>query len=162
MDAIKKEVVSQAAKLVVGGGFGLIVVAGLGWWLYLQPFIVKLAGGVPKGAVIAFASENCPDETWSIYEKAYGKFIRGIDLDGDTDPDGLRAAGEIQGYATIKHNHHLNLANNGNPDGNGGTDANPNYIKDQARGNRVSYGTSYFGESEVRPVNVSLLYCIKN
>ena len=46
---------------------------------------------IPKGAVVPFAADKCPDPYWEEYPRAYGRFIRGIDKrEQPVDPDGLR------------------------------------------------------------------------
>jgi hypothetical protein len=49
----------------------------------------------PAGAVIAFNRSNCP-AGWSEYAPARGRFIRGIDKSGQTDPSGTRNPGNTQ------------------------------------------------------------------
>ncbi len=58
----------------------------MGWGFYLKPKLPSLFGGVPKGAVIAFADaptgdlrRNCMDfgEDWVNFPASEGKFILG-------------------------------------------------------------------------------------
>ena len=53
-DEIHKEATVQAAKGLIAGAVILMVISASGWWLYLEPKIIKLAGGVPSGAIAAF------------------------------------------------------------------------------------------------------------
>lgn len=111
----------------------------------------------PPGSVIAFnSSDKCP-EGWKHYEPAYGRFVRGIDLGGNADPNGKRAAGTLQDdtFASHRHSRPKDVFNNERPylDGGGGI----GYGEDN--GNPPS--TGYTGDTETRPKNVALLYCIK-
>ena len=68
-DDFKRELRSQANKKAAGWAIssvlGLVVIAAMGWWLYLEPkirlYITSAAGGIPDGAVVAFAGQ-CPEE----------------------------------------------------------------------------------------------------
>lgn len=76
-DEIHKEARSQAAKGVVAAVIALLVFAASGWWLYLKPKIVELAGGVPPDTVAAFDTANgCPNG-WEEFEKAAGRVLVG-------------------------------------------------------------------------------------
>lgn len=80
---IRAEITSQLAKWVVGIIAALIVAAALGWWFYLYPIIVKLIGGVPSNAVVAFdtAAGKCP-EGWEVLPDAVGRVIVGAASQG--------------------------------------------------------------------------------
>ncbi len=74
---IHKEARSQAAKGIVAAVIALIIFAGSGWWLYMKPKIVELAGGVPPNTVAAFDTANgCPNG-WKEFEKVAGRVIVG-------------------------------------------------------------------------------------
>jgi hypothetical protein len=128
----------------------------------------------PRGSVLAFALAACPDE-WSKYEPAIGRFIRGI------DPDGNRRLGSLEDDAFQGHTfgdgdkllrysqtHTTNDPTNGysqmqstgifGPNG-----ANP------AFGNTIDAPIVSNGKDgpprvadETRPKNVGLLYCKKD
>ena len=74
---VKKEVSQQAAKWVVTGVVAALVIAATGWWLYLQPKLVEIAGGVPSGVIAAFdGPDGCP-AGWSVFEAAAGRMVVG-------------------------------------------------------------------------------------
>ena len=56
---------------------------------------VNLGGGIPNGAIAAFATSSCPSG-WAEYTAARGRFLRGIDPTGTLDPDGVRTPGSTQ------------------------------------------------------------------
>lgn len=120
-------------------------------------------------AVIAFNRESCPDG-WSDFVPAYGRFIRGIDKSGEQiDPEGRRKHGNFQEDALGQHHHHYGYpahlpsiygleesAPSPNNTRYGFSDSGgPVGAKQAAKTNTV-------GTSESRPVNVALLYCVKN
>jgi len=75
--AIKKEAVGYIAKIVIATIAGIIVIAGLGLWLYVKTLLPTVAGGVPAGAVMPFdLSEGCP-AGWSYFGPAIGRTIIG-------------------------------------------------------------------------------------
>lgn len=110
---------------------------------------------IPNGAVVAFDLSECP-HGWKEYRKLYGRFIRGIDKSGEKrDPDGERDLGSYQPDAFASHSHTLprqvwSFS---------GTGSNP--IPADGKGGAGVTGTNAVGESETRPKNISLLYCIK-
>lgn len=113
-----------------------------------------------KDSVVAFNSTSCP-EGWKEYKPAYGRFIRGIDRIGSTDPDGLRRQGSLQSDAIQTHIHgtKLNGRNDWPTSGSMGT-----RVPASAEGNLNRKTTSPEGArlaDETRPKNVALLYCIK-
>lgn len=80
-DAIRKEAVSQVSKWVLVGFVVLFGIAASGWWFYLQQkldeYIAVKAGGLPVGAVVAFAlDDGCPSG-WAPYQNALGSTIVG-------------------------------------------------------------------------------------
>jgi hypothetical protein len=72
--------------------------------------ITKALSKLMPGSVVAFTTKSCPDG-WREYDRAYGRFIRGIDKSGEKiDPDGIRDPGNLQNDAIKEHAH--NLTNN--------------------------------------------------
>ncbi len=116
--------------------------------------VARLA--IPSSAILSFAlSDKCPDG-WKEYEPAYGRFIRGIDLGTEnTDPEGKRSAGSIQGDSIIAHAHSFSYRAFGHDLNDGGL---PNKSEDND-GRPISSTTSDFGAAETRPKNVALLFC---
>ena len=115
---------------------------------------------VPKGAVMAFALDDCPDK-WSIYPEARGVFIRGIDPTGGTekDPDGKRNHGHYQSDSFMEHAHSLKDSGKGHWEAS--RDENKQRVGDwEKHSNPVTSSKS--GGKETRPKNVALLYCIKD
>lgn len=121
------------------------------------------ASEMPKGAVVAFNLEECPPQ-WRPYVKAYGRFIRGIDLTKTTpDQPGYRTLGSPQEDAMQGHSHSTNAEN---------LSGNGNIQQGAAIGRRAAARVGDPIEdgknngvprvaSETRPVNVALLYCEK-
>ncbi len=102
-----------------------------------------------KYSVVAFNSKKCP-KGWEEYQKAYGRFIRGIDRLGSLDPG--REIGSEQDDSFKSHVHsteagEVTLGGNGTRTG-----------RPQQSGNLE---TGSKGGSETRPKNVALLYCEK-
>jgi hypothetical protein len=120
------------------------------------------ASEMPKGAVVAFNLEECPPQ-WKPYVKAYGRFIRGIDLTKTTpDQPGYRTLGSPQDDAMQGHTHSTNAEN---LSGNGNIQPGKAIGKRAAAsvGNPIDDGKNGTPRvaSETRPVNVALLYCEK-
>jgi hypothetical protein len=121
---------------------------------------------MPIGTVVAFSTNECPDG-WSNYAPAYGRFIRGIDKEGRTDPAGIRLPETLQSDSLKGHSHDgvitTSIGNSGQEnqsfidvgDGNIGKST------FNATGNNTKSSTKSFGDSETRPKNVALLYCEK-
>jgi hypothetical protein len=115
---------------------------------------------IPKGAVLAFNSDNCPSDGWSEYKLAYGRFIRGIDKSGKkVDTDGLRVAGSTQEQLLQNHAHPFTRYASRSPNrvGNGGDDR----FNAPRTNASETVNTSMYGGSETRPKNIALLFCIK-
>lgn len=115
-----------------------------------------LQNAMPAGAVIAFDLESCPP-SWKEYERAYGRFVRGIDksIDEKMDPDGTRKPGQLQSDEFRSHSHTVtNTASGEWPHGDDGPGS-------HLGGLRPSVGSGSAGGSETRPKNVALLYCRK-
>jgi hypothetical protein len=91
------------------------------------------------------------------YAPAQGRFIRGIDPNGKIDPDGKRALESIQEDAFKSHTHNYQewrwQVNTGNGPYKDGLTANV--------GNKPAVATSSTGDTETRPKNVALLYCMR-
>lgn len=130
--------------------------------------------GVPTGTIAAFAAASCPSG-WSEYTPARGRFLRGIDiLAAGIDPDGTRAAGNIQGDSFQGHWHqaYVDLTNReGQNSGNtyfawrgdsGGfnTQANDNGGDSMTR-QAISDGNNGTPRisTETRPKNVAVIFC---
>jgi len=108
------------------------------------------------GAVIAFSSNSCP-KSWAIYQPAQGRFIRGIDMAGKIDPDGVRLASSLQPDSVGNHIHTL-------PNNNifsGGANNGPHSPWVGGNGVGKTGGIAEGDSKETRPKNVALLYCIK-
>lgn len=108
-----------------------------------------------RGAVISFNSLACPPG-WSSYVPAQGRFIRGIDPNGDRsiDPDGARAPGNIQVDALKSHTHtHIQMMADNSVDGVDST----GFPSGEHHNEQRSTGAT--GDAETRPKNVALLYC---
>ena len=122
----------------------------------LKSEISKLRNFLNNG-VVAFKLDRCP-RGWSDYAPAYGRFIRGIDNSSSgTDPAGRRNPGDLQSDAFGFHSHKqifesLNV----------GRKAGDRYIPFVDRGAAKGKETTAAGDSETRPKNVALLYCIRN
>ncbi len=107
--------------------------------------------GYVKGAVVSFEDDKCPTG-WMPYEKSYGRFIRGLDLSGNVDPDGTREPGMPQ-EDMFKSHKHSTIAGQITLGANSGGTGRP-----QQSG---TFETGPKGGSETRPKNIALLYCIK-
>jgi hypothetical protein len=123
---------------------------------------------MPPGAVVAFNREECPPG-WEIYLPARGRFIRGIDPEGERDPDGVRELGSYQADAFQAHRHGVDeggipgLFDSRQGTGPQARAADPAYEDrrthlvleptDSPDGGQVRTST------ETRPDNVALLYC---
>lgn len=125
----------------------------------------------PEEVVIAVNQDSCP-EGWTFYEKAYGRFIRGIDrTNAKVDPDGLRTAGSFQSDAFQSHRH--NMEHGGAPGMRNSSQGNgeSKRASDPSYKNRKVFkilGPSTDGDNgsprlsnETRPKNVALLFCEK-
>ena len=108
---------------------------------------------IPRKAVIAFDSKECPSEGWEEYKLAYGRFVRGIDRsDPKVDPDGERSPGSLQEDMFKKHIHEFNAARSYNGE---------NGRRSRAKHSGRDDTTESTGGAETRPKNVALLYCVK-
>lgn len=133
-----------------------------------------LEESLKKGAVIAYDLKKCPTG-WEDYKPAYGRFIRGIDIDGKTDPKGKRPAGDLQQDSLQGHFHNVDQggasALHGSGEGDGGKNRAAkihSHAKTDMRKMRRVINPITDGKSgapridkETRPVNVALLYCIE-
>ena len=120
---------------------------------------------VPRDAVVAFELRECP-AGWEEYERAYGRFIRGIDrspINERIDPDGERIAGTLQDDNVGEHVHIYQ---------GGGAGRAPTADNDCCDIRETWSGGDWRQQNrretiqnptgETRPNNVALLYCIKN
>lgn len=113
---------------------------------------------IPSGAVLAFELEDCPEPEWKEYEKAYGRFIRGIDKKGSgIDPEGRRVLGSPQNHALAAHSH--TRPNDVYDVGSFSDDSGVSYGRHFGFGFKNPPRTGIEGGEETRPVNVALLYC---
>jgi hypothetical protein len=108
--------------------------------------------GRVAGEVSAFNLASCPDG-WSEFTAARGRFLRGIDSTGTVDPDGVRAAGSTQAATSIARGRGGGAIGFKNIDGSDGTRS--GYILDGS----TSFVEDYY---KVRPVNVAVLFCVKD
>ena len=84
-DEIRRAVLTETTRSIVRwfilASGGLIILALMGWWLYLKPYIIDEFGGVPRGAVLAFDradlnQDKCP-QGWSPFKEGRGRTIVG-------------------------------------------------------------------------------------
>lgn len=91
--SVKKEITQQAAKWLVATVIGAIALAASGWWLYLKPKLVEVAGGVPSGLVAAFdLPKDCPTG-WNPFDEAAGRTIIGVGKGRDLNERRYREEG---------------------------------------------------------------------
>ena len=108
-----------------------------------------------RGAVVAFNASMCP-AGWEPYAPAQGRFIRGINQNGDRsiDPDGVRAPGSVQADELKSHTHtHIQMVYDNNVDGVDST------VTHSGEHHNEQRDTGATGGGETRPKNVALLYC---
>ena len=130
-DDIRKEIAAEfqrefrsqankkAAGWAIGAITGIVAIAAMGWWLYFEPkirlYIASAAGGIPDGAVVAFAGKCPEDRGWIRYREASARVIIGAaskeELDmgpanlrnGDNgQPLTARAFGEARGTEMVQ------------------------------------------------------------
>lgn len=112
-------------------------------------------GGVPTGAVMAFALTTCP-AGWSEYTPARGRFLRGIDNGAGNDPSGTRTVGNVQADALKSHTHAVYTDNSTlYVVGTGGKRA-------ASEGDALPDESGSAGGAETRPKNVAVLFCRKS
>lgn len=124
---------------------------------------------LPQNAILAVSSnEKCP-ERWKPYDKAYGRFLRGIDLSGSkVDADGKREAGTLQGDAFQGHKHRSDgnwfmTDDNAPPNGRvtpGGAVGSRHFGYVGLIASDPAFGEARVA-SETRPKNVAVLYCAR-
>lgn len=142
---------------VTAGVIGALLTSGIFSilnWGWIQFRII----GIPSGAIVAFNEDDCPVDGWSEYKPAYGRFLRGIDKDAKTDPDGTRHAGAPQDDQFKAHEHAYIDSRAELPAGihAGEVRSNPGHNIDREG------MTAAVGGEETRPKNVAVLYCVKN
>lgn len=117
---------------------------------------ISSINSVPAWAVMAFNLSNCPT-WWAEYIPAQGKFIRWIDKTGtNIDPDGQRNLWNIQNATSI----HNEVVQTVHP-----VISNWDWLWPAVNVSRWPWQASSTVSSpstKVRPINVALLYCIKN
>jgi hypothetical protein len=83
--AIRSEIFGYVSKAAIGGVALIVAALGTIIWGYIEWRIPQIAGGVPKGAVMAFDQKNCP-AGWEHFEGGDMRAIVGAVSDaGDTD-----------------------------------------------------------------------------
>ena len=143
-------------------GVIVAILGAIGGWLWSNATHVIDYSLLKKGMVIPYAAASCP-EPWKPYEPAYGRFVRGIDPEGKTDPDGKRPFGSQQADGLAAHTHQVGL-NGGDSTSmvaGGATQRLANFHDDGFGGGPPKQTERNIGGlSETRPKNVALLYCI--
>lgn len=131
----------------------------------------------PKDAIVAFEASTCP-EGWSEYERAYGRFLRGIDKsDNPIDPSGLRSPGSVQESGTSLPNNPWTIGSSGGHKHRVLTETDAGRSDGGVRNTMASFrvkGPSVMtdeaglhthsiagGDPETRPANIAVLYCKK-
>jgi len=83
--AIRSEIFGYISKAAIGGVVLILAALGTIIWGYVEWRIPQIAGGVPKGAVLAFDQRNCP-AGWEHFEGGDMRAIVGaVSNTGDTD-----------------------------------------------------------------------------
>lgn len=106
-----------------------------------------------KGSVVAFEASSCPIG-YQPYEKAFGRFVRGLDLRGEIDPD--RNVGDTQEDELAAHTH---IEERLRPAALRASAAGNDKFNAYERRAAQNVPTGSTGGSETRPKNVALLYC---
>ena len=152
---MSKQIIIGAAGAIVA----TLVIVGLS--RFTDWFTSILRPDIPARAVVSFNLEECPEQ-WQVYERAYGRFVRGIDPreEKNIDPDGARSPGEHQEDAIQEHHHTRRYHESGKRAGG----EHPDFEYQTPKGNKV-FATTQITDArvseETRPKNVSLLYCEK-
>ena len=117
-----------------------------------------VSDNTPAGAVMAFALATCPNG-WTDYTPAQGRFLRGIDkISGiPIDPSGTRTPGHIQNQGTAVNGLGLNFGSIMTYSNNNGWGYGVNNVSFYDHPTKI-----VSSDPETRPVNVAVLYCIKN
>ncbi len=154
---MRKEIWGQVIVGVI-----VAILGAIGGWVWSNATHVIDYSLLRKGMVIPFAAAKCP-EPWKAYAPAYGRFVRGIDPEGKTDPDGTRPFGSQQPDGLAAHTHQVGL-NGGDSTSmvpGGATRRLANFVDDAFGGGSPKQTSPNIGGlSETRPKNVALLYCI--
>jgi hypothetical protein len=74
--AIRGEMAGYIVKAAVISATAVLGTLGAALWTYFEWRLPQIAGGVPKGAVLAFADERCP-EGWENFERGKMRAIIG-------------------------------------------------------------------------------------
>ena len=162
--SVKKEVAQQAAKWLVAAVIAAFTIAATGWWLYLKPKLVEIAGGVPTGAVAAFdAPKECP-EGWLPFDEAAGRTIIGVGKGRETSERRYREEGGKEAHAlTVEelpaHTHEvIQMIGDNNVDGVDSTVTHSGEHHNEPRRSGPAGG----GQSHsIMPPFIALKYCKK-
>ena len=117
--AIRSQMAGYFRKAVfIMGPVILAALGGLGamCWAYIEWRLPQMAGGVPKGAIVAFAQAGCPaKEGWTDFVRARSRIVVGSIPDtenpNDTYPRRLQLleqSGELAEYVFVKATPHEN------------------------------------------------------
>jgi len=74
---VRGEVIDQVVKWLVGAVASLIVLAVVGWWAILLPYLKDVLGAVPTGSVIAVDFDRCPNGSWEHFTPGNGRVLVG-------------------------------------------------------------------------------------
>lgn len=112
-EEIRKQAREQAAKWTIVTVGALVSVALAGWWFALKPSIVQELGGVPSGAIVAFAdarysdynkgdpvTEGCPTG-WIRFKEGEGRFVIGANTRSQNDGSGSYWVSRQAGKPTV-------------------------------------------------------------
>jgi hypothetical protein len=77
--AVRNEAIGYIAKAVIATAVGVVCLAGLGLWIYVNTLLPEIAGGVPSGAVFAFDRQppNACPLGWTQFKEATSRVIVG-------------------------------------------------------------------------------------
>ena len=140
----RKQITKSLARWVFAVIAALAIMALMGWWLYLKPYMITEFGGVPRGGVLAFdrddlTQEKCPPG-WSPFVLGRGRVLIGA---GDPSK-GDKGVGSDDKPLTIR-----NLRDSGGAEMHkleeGEIPAHKHMVEDPGHSHRVSGGYSTKG-----------------
>lgn len=163
---------------------GVISALGVALLLLLAGYIAKIPSRIliPKGAIVAFNSETCPEgDTWVVFRHGEGQFLRGIDTSTPKRDKNYRLPGSIQPYSTAAPKNGLRLVESGQHSHRvlaetdasraaGDSDDNTNTMASQWGTKGTEVNTNEQGnhrhdfsgwDTETRPTNVAVIFCEK-